>query len=250
MKTLLCLILLLSLYKNSSALYNWTANPDSSNSGSVSSWGNTPSDTGNITNTTYGTYANAFDNDMATFYGIKAYTTIWSHLRAKCIVTSEFNEAEDIDNMVIKIGESGYGTRNYAKYSLEYYDTGWHFVANGTAFTGTSTVTSTTGWTDVNKVRLTVEVYYEYITHSGHLDTYAYIYELQAFGTRYDDIGLRFKNSTTTVNVGVQDLDGHKLRVRKGNTTYGIPLIVPGSDGDANIKIYDGSDIKSIPEAT
>jgi len=249
MKTLLCLILLLSLYKNSSALYNWTANPDSSNSGSVSSWG-TGGDPTRITNTTYGTYANAFDNNMATFYGIKAYTTIYSQLWAKCIVTSEFDEAEDIDNMVIKIKEDGYGNRIYANYYLEYYDSGWHFIANGTAFTGTDTITDTTSWNGVNKVRLTVEVYYDYITHSGHLDTYAYIYELQAFGTRYDDIGLRFKNSTTTANIGVQNLDGHKLRVRKGSTTYGIPLIVPGSDGDSNIRIYDGSDIKSIPEAT
>jgi len=230
------------------AEYNWAANPYSSNSGSVSSWG-TGGDPTRITNTTYGTYANAFDNNMATFYGIKAYTTIYSQLWAKCIVTSEFDEAEDIDNMVIKIQETGYGTRNYAIYSLEYYDTGWNFIANGTSFTGTSTVTNTTGWSGVNKARLTVEVRYDYIAHSGHLDTYAYIYELQAFGTRYNDIGLRLKNNSTTINIGVQDLDGHKLRVSKDSTTYGIPLLTPGDDGDSGIRFYDNSNVKALPIA-
>ncbi len=66
----------------------------------------------------------------------------------------------------------------------------------------------------------------------------------------YIDVGLRIKSSGGIVTIGAQTLveDEHKLRIRKGGTTYGIPLITPGGADDSGIRIYDGSSVKALPK--
>ena len=66
----------------------------------------------------------------------------------------------------------------------------------------------------------------------------------------YTDIGLRIKAGAEVVTIGALDLDAgtHKLRVRKGGTTYGIPLITPGGADDSGVRIYDGSNVKTVPK--
>ena len=66
--------------------------------------------------------------------------------------------------------------------------------------------------------------------------------------TTYSDIGLRVYDGSSVVKIGTQALDGHALRVRKGATTYGIPLIATNDGSACGIRIYDGSNVKSVPE--
>jgi hypothetical protein len=79
----------------------------------------------------------------------------------------------------------------------------------------------------------------------------AYIYELYVWGPSYIDIGFRIRTSGGTINIGVKDLEGtHKLRIRKGGTTYGIPLLATSDPAASGIRIYDGSAIKALPKVT
>ena len=64
----------------------------------------------------------------------------------------------------------------------------------------------------------------------------------------YSDIGIRLRTSSGTIKIGTQALDGHKLRIRKGGTTYGIPLITPGDANDSGVRIWDGSAVKALPK--
>ena len=74
-----------------------------------------------------------------------------------------------------------------------------------------------------------------------------YTRELRLWGLNYIDIGLRLREDTGTVTIGTVTLDGHKLRIRKDDTIYGIPLLDTG-DGDASgFRIYDGSSVKALP---
>lgn len=84
----------------------------------------------------------------------------------------------------------------------------------------------------------------------GRFDGYAEIFEIQTYGVFYNDIGLRVKTETETIKIGVEDLDDtkHKLRIRKGNTTYGIPLVEVDSSNASPVRIYDGSSVKALPK--
>ena len=63
----------------------------------------------------------------------------------------------------------------------------------------------------------------------------------------YIDIGLRVRKLGSTINIGAKTLDGHKLRIRKGATTYGIPLVATNDPTASPIRIYDGANVKSLP---
>ena len=74
--------------------------------------------------------------------------------------------------------------------------------------------------------------------------------EVQAFGKYYKDIGIRIKHNTEIIKIGAGDLNDntHKLRIRKGDTTYGIPLLERDHDDASPILIYDGNQIKALAE--
>lgn len=75
-----------------------------------------------------------------------------------------------------------------------------------------------------------------------------YIYEVQAWGVAYADIGLRFYDNGSVQQIGTETLNNHKLRIRKGSTTYGIPLVATNDVNASTIRIYDGSAVKSLPK--
>lgn len=232
------------------SLYNWCSDAGTNLTGSIRGWGNTESDTGSINETIFGTPADGADDNLTTYYGVKHKTSLWSHLHSEIILEAEFSEARNLDEVTIKVGEWGDDNDQSAYYWVSYYDGSWHYIAEQIDFLGdpdqTVTATWTAGWSNVTKIKVEVEVYYKYT--ANQLETHAYIYELQAWGTKYEDIGLRAHDGSDVINIGVEELDGHKLRIRKGGTTYGIPL-VDTTDGDASgVRIHDGSSIKALPK--
>ena len=65
----------------------------------------------------------------------------------------------------------------------------------------------------------------------------------------YQDIGIRVQTDSGVIKIGVMDLESsHKLRIRKGNTTYGIPLLDVTDSNASPIRIYDGSNVKALPK--
>lgn len=66
--------------------------------------------------------------------------------------------------------------------------------------------------------------------------------------TGISDIGIRVRTAGGTIKIGAEPLDGHKLRIRKGDTTYGIPLLATNDANASPVRIYDGANVKSLPE--
>jgi hypothetical protein len=84
-------------------------------------------------------------------------------------------------------------------------------------------------------------------TTYGHI----YLYEIEAYGEGYEDIGIRYRSgSTTYIIAGEELLSTHKLRIRKGSTTYGIPLVATNDASASPIRIYDGSAVKALAKYT
>lgn len=74
-----------------------------------------------------------------------------------------------------------------------------------------------------------------------------YVSEIQAMGVVYEDIGLRYYDGSAVKKIGVEDLDGHKLRVYDGAAVRGIDLISTSRDDASGIRLYDGSSVKALP---
>lgn len=73
-----------------------------------------------------------------------------------------------------------------------------------------------------------------------------YKIEIQVTYTAITDIGIRIKTSTGTDIIPAQTLGTHKLRIRKGATTYGIPLVATTHPYASGLRIYDGSTTKAL----
>ena len=68
-------------------------------------------------------------------------------------------------------------------------------------------------------------------------------------GNVFNDIGIRFYDGSDNIKIGTLPVTAsHKLRIDKGGTTYGVPLVATGASDDSNIRIYDGSTTKSLPK--
>ena len=228
---LLLSILLLACVNVEAADYNWAADGDSTK-------------TGGGTGTPTGTPALCFDEDENTLY---KHTC-----NGCCIVTtwtqSEFASSHTITRIKAVFFGLQWATSNYL---IEYYDGSWNTADSG-VFTGVKQTIDLTelNYTNVTKVKLTTVTdwrgapYCSVATGVG-----AYQYELYAYGPPYLDIGVRMRKSGSTFKIGVLPVDAtHKLRTRKGATTYGIPLLAT-NDADASpIRIYDGANVKSLPE--
>ena len=77
------------------------------------------------------------------------------------------------------------------------------------------------------------------------------IYEIDATGQVYGDVGIRVYDGSEVVKIGTDQLEPtHKLRVRKGGTTYGIPLLEIADTNASTVRIHDGSAVKALPKAS
>jgi len=107
--------------------------------------------------------------------------------------------------------------------------------------------TATGPWSAITDIR--VQVYCQ-VGGDREGGTGAWIYEIQAWGQVYNDIGVRMYGVTPGTEPLVDSGAGaHKLRVRKGATTYGIPLVATNDSHASALRIYDGSAVKAIPIA-
>ena len=86
------------------------------------------------------------------------------------------------------------------------------------------------------------------VNHQLRAVDYGASYEVTLTIEFYVDIGLRVRTSGGTIKIGTLALDGHALRVRKGGTTYGIPLLATSDDSASGLRIYDGSAVKALPK--
>ena len=136
-------------------------------------------------------------------------------------------------------------------YIYLYYSSAWNLVYTIWGGPGATTWvkrtnTDTGSWSDVTAIK----VYFEGAYVAGFAGQQTY--ELRAWGPEnYIDIGKRIGTSSGTVVIAGETLTAsHKLRTRKGATTYGIPLITPGAADDSGIRIYDGSAVKALPKIT
>ncbi len=130
-----------------------------------------------------------------------------------------------------------------------YYSGGWNQVMTG-EWTGTSSTQTdniSTGWENVTKIKVQGTGYGipDGMYPGACIHT---TYELRAWGPpNFGDSGFRIKSSGGTVIIAGQRLNAtHKLRLRTDGETLGIPLVAT-NDPDANgIRIFDGSDVKSL----
>jgi hypothetical protein len=98
---------------------------------------------------------------------------------------------------------------------------------------------------DVTDVRLTS--YAQSDCYDGHRSVETNLYEVEAYGASYSDIGLRVYNHS----IGVETLESsHKLRVNKAGTIYGIPLLATDDSNATPVRIFDGSAVKALPKVT
>jgi hypothetical protein len=205
----------------------------------------------------------AYDGDTGTYFG--CYDSHgaggdWGWT-AYLISSHHFSTPRAISSIVYKLravnttgGE--YPNGSYYMYvQISYNGTDWTTIYSTSGGYGNDFTinTSTAGtWNSVTDIRAIV-----YSNSGGDREgaTGAFIYDLQAVGTIYSDIGLRIRKNGVTYNIGVETLvdagaGAHKLRFRDGGTTYGIPLLSVSDINASTLRIYDGANTKALPLAT
>jgi hypothetical protein len=170
------------------------------------------------------------------FTPARTITSIKYHTSGNTAGSSQYYQAyQGIWNIEYKVGSTWY--------SVASYDSGLGGNVNWN--TGLVTYTPGSPIANVIGIRATSTIICSMGDQGGTL--YARIYEIQAFGQPCDDIGLRFYDDNTVKKIGVQTLGTHKLRVRKGTTTYGIPLAATTDSKASTVRIYHGSLVRALP---
>ena len=118
------------------------------------------------------------------------------------------------------------------------------------------------GWASGNALQIIISDHtYKYPNHppgTGDYAGYANILDDATFDITLSvtyvftsDIGFRVRTGAGTVNIGTQTLlSTHKLRIRKGATTYGIPLLATTDPDASGVRIYDGTNVKALPKVS
>ena len=232
--------------------YNWASDSGSSKTASQTKgdvW-----DGGSVT----GSAGNVFDDDTSTVYTTYLYdapatSEDTARVEQWLNAESDFPSAVNINKIVavVNYGAAGGGTVYAKSYTVSaYYASAWHVVGTGNMSGSKQTLTfDSLGLSGVSKVK--IQLHGDVSSSVGNnAESWLYAYELQAFGSVYTDIGLRIKGSST-VTIGGETLDSsHKLRFRKGTTTYGIPLLATTDLDASGLRIYDGSAVKALPKKT
>lgn len=213
----------------------------------------------------YSSGAYSIDESFSTYQGLEYGIGDGSHGEDYTYtMTSEhnFSVARNLTQIKYRLyaysNQGGAGGNTYTMH-VEYKTGGSWYTLSGSYFTAlsgqdepltkdTGTVTYSTPINSVSAVRATVSV--RSWTTEGSITGKAYIYEIEAFGTAYDDIGLKARVGSTTYKIGVETLSTHKLRIRKGSTTYGIPLLATNDPEASPVRINDGASVKALPKAT
>lgn len=114
---------------------------------------------------------------------------------------------------------------------------------------GTSTAEQVTipgPWDNVTDVR----GYFEEMRKVAHGTVWAElrIYEIEAWGFIYQDIGLRVYNGSETIAIAAEPTGTltSPLRIAKNGVIYGIVLVDPGDTNDSGVRIQTSSGIKAL----
>jgi hypothetical protein len=222
--------------------------------------------THSYTGTSSGAGINSIDDNFDTYQGIigPLYGGGGGSSTATCISQHIFTVAKKIVQVTYRIYARTWNSFNgngviYTR--LEYTNNGtdWSTLSGtesnyGPFYSSARDYSIDTGTVTLN-VSLTgclgIRAYSYAWSNAGDAwgQTWAYIYEVQAFS--YTDINLKYYDGDTIRNIGVETLNTtHKLRVRKGAVTYGIPLIATGDTDACNLRIRDGGTTKSVPIIT
>jgi hypothetical protein len=212
----------------------------------------------------FNTYAGAYsaDDNFTTKQGLDYGIGDGAHGEDyEYIVTSEhtFPVARTVNSIVYKMyvraAQGGAGGSDCTLYIQYKVGGSWntlpgslHTDSGGQNYVSTydtGTVTYSTPIANVQAVRAYC-LAHSWTTEGG-VSGAAYIYELQAFGQPYDDIGLRFYNGGVKKIGVLTNSTACKGKIRKGSTTYGIP-IVDTTDARAGIRItLSGGVAKALP---
>ena len=208
--------------------------------------------------------AYGIDENFSTYHGDE-YSLgggSWSGSASKTIISEHtFSRALTVNSIKYRLlyqcnAGGPDGGRDYAYEVYVAYKVGetWTKILNASGSgdgnngpnVDTGEVTFSTPVANVTAIKVYIYVYSH--TTEGGISGHAYIYEIEAFGQPYDDIGIRFYKGAAVYKIGVEPLlSTHKLRIRKGSTTYGIPLLATTDALASPIRIYDGSAVKSLP---
>ena len=189
---------------------------------------------------------NVFDNNDSTGITINSTGYSGGGTSASATYTSSFSSSKIIDSVRYKYNLSYNWIVSTSMIVSLYYGGSWHTVASHGISSGAHTTVVNGPWTGVTGIKIYV---YIYTTGFGGFATLT-THECQAKGEKYDDIGIRLYDGSDNIEIGTEALSGHKLRIRKGSTTYGIPLVATTSNYATGIRIYDGSDEKALVMAT
>ena len=235
MKKILCLILFLSL---SSLVFGADLN-----------WSLTGSESENliVSTSTGGSISDINDNSTTSARNVRK-ETVGAFPQLEFEHEIAFSESVNTINKIEVVNTATVYNAAVTEFKVYlYYSAGWNLVYTGGTGNWTKQTDSQTGtWSNVTKIKLYVKGIHAYPLRDGFLDLFDY--ELRAWGPpNYSDIGLRIYDGSSVVKIGTQALDGHALRVRDGDTTYGIPLLATDSADASSLRIFDGSNVKALP---
>jgi hypothetical protein len=220
-----------------------------------------------VTQGNIGTAAEVYDENEATY--LERYTTADRILfqepvycQAVATVIGLFEFPMPITLHEIKAVLQGVWTvvwddspYNWQWDTIEYYDGSWHYLDNQHALARDTKTTRDFIETHTNVTKVRVTISSSAGGEGGGVNSsaaQAYLFEVYIYGLPpHKDIGGRIRASTSTIKIGVQDLEAtHKVRIRKGNTTYGLKLLATNDPEASGLRIYDGTAVKSLPLVT
>jgi len=90
---------------------------------------------------------------------------------------------------------------------------------------------------------------YNHTSKNDHGNHQENIYEIQAWGQVYKPTGLKYEKAGVTYQIGGEELNStHKIRVKTGSTTLGIPLLDTTDAYASPIRVFNGTAVKSLPK--
>lgn len=229
-------------------VFNWTGATSSTKSSYNAN---------NYGGTYEGTMANCYDTNFSTYLGNHRYrggSGDWG-ITGTTTFEAIFLVPQNINTLSYKGFVSCDGNGEYGNGAWQAYV---EMATGGAYFTIVSTsggnhgewnigtVVSTTGWTGVTKVRMRL-----YSSAGGDRDGQITIelYELDAWGSAYQDVGFRVYSGTAAIAIGAEPLDAtaHKVRYFSGTTAYGIPVVSTTSPKASAVHFFDGTGVMALP---
>lgn len=212
-----------------------------------------------------GAGANSIDESWSTYQGTSASGMY--NCSASLISEHTFSKNRLLSSISFRVVEGGgcYGSDGSnvnGSYAIQYWGgSSWINFSGATGgwsrdeFNG---VGIDSGQTTLSGLSITTTKVRAYCNAGGwaegdgnNANVYIYLYEIQANGEAYEDIGIRYSKGGVTYKIaGEELLSTHKLRIRRGGVTYGIPLVATTDSTASHVRMYDGSAIKSLAKYT